>query len=163
MPPSATIADPFSSRAGAHGSNPTNSPEEASLAPGDIAVGVIVGRASEYFDFFVYGIASALVFPKVFFPFAEPLQATLYSFVVFALAFVSRPLGTVLFLWIQSRWSRGTKLTAALFLLGTATAGMAFLPSYGKIGMAAVALLMFCSVNSWIQDSGKMVTMWNIA
>ena len=71
------------------------------VAPGEIAVGVVIGRASEYFDFFVYGIASALVFPKVFFPFAEPLQATLYSFAIFALAFISRPLGTALFLRIQ--------------------------------------------------------------
>ncbi len=111
------------------------------VAPGEIAVGVVIGRTSEYFDFFVYGIASALVFPKVFFPFAEPLQATLLSFAVFALAFVSRPLGTVLFLWIQQRWSRGTKLTAALFLLGTSTAGIAFLPGYEKIGAAAIVLL----------------------
>ena len=113
----------------------------AQVAPGEIAVGVVIGRTSEYFDFFVYGIASALVFPKVFFPFADPLQATLYSFAVFALAFIARPLGTVLFLWIQERWSRGTKLTAALFLLGTSTAGIAFLPGYEKIGAAAIVLL----------------------
>ena len=47
------------------------------VAPGEIAVGVVVGRASEYFDFFVYGIASALVFPAVFFPFMDQLQGTL--------------------------------------------------------------------------------------
>ncbi|AKC85521.1 MFS transporter [Pseudoxanthomonas suwonensis] len=113
----------------------------AQVAPGEIAVGVVIGRTSEYFDFFVYGIASAVVFPKVFFPFAEPLLATLYSFAVFALAFVARPVGTVLFLWIQDRWSRGTKLTAALFLLGTSTAGIAFVPGYEKIGAAAIVLL----------------------
>jgi len=113
----------------------------AQVAPGEIAVGVIIGRTSEYFDFFVYGIASALVFPKVFFPFAEPLQATLMSFAVFALAFIFRPLGTILFLWIQDRWSRGTKLTVALFLLGTSTAGMAFLPGYETLGATAILLL----------------------
>jgi len=111
------------------------------VAPGEIAVGVVIGRASEYFDFFVYGIASALVFPRVFFPFAPPLEATLYSFAVFALAFLARPLGTMLFLWIQRRWSRGTKLTAALFLLGTSTAGMAFLPGHASLGALAVVLL----------------------
>ncbi len=112
------------------------------VAPGEIAVGVVVGRTSEYFDFFVYGIASALVFPSVFFPFAPSrLEATLLSFAVFALAFVARPFGTMLFLWIQRRWGRGTKLTAALFLLGTCTAGIAFLPGYGKIGMLSVVLL----------------------
>ena len=129
---------PASPTVSVHGQD---SGSHAQVAPGEIAVGVVIGRTSEYFDFFVYGIASALVFPKVFFPFAEPLQATLYSFAVFALAFIVRPLGTVTFLWIPSRWSRGTKLTAALFLLGTSTAGIAFLPGYEKIGMAAVVLL----------------------
>lgn len=111
------------------------------VAPGEIAVGVVVGRTSEYFDFFVYGIASALVFPSVFFPFASKLDGTLYSFAVFALAFIARPFGTMLFLWIQRRWGRGTKLTAALFLLGTCTAGIAFLPGYATLGMTSVVLL----------------------
>lgn len=111
------------------------------VAPGEIAVGVVVGRASEYFDFFVYGIASALVFPAVFFPFMDRLQGTLYSFAIFALAFVARPLGTMLFMSVQARWGRGPKLTAALFLLGTATAGMAFLPGYATLGGTAIALL----------------------
>ncbi|MBS0225638.1 MAG: MFS transporter [Proteobacteria bacterium] len=111
------------------------------VAPGEIAVGVVVGRTSEYFDFFVYGIASALVFPSVFFPFASKLDATLYSFAVFALAFIARPFGTMLFLWIQRRWGRGTKLTAALFLLGTCTAGIAFLPGYATLGTTSIVLL----------------------
>jgi MFS family permease len=111
------------------------------VAPGEIAVGVVVGRASEYFDFFVYGIASALVFPAVFFPFMDRLQGTLWSFAIFALAFVVRPFGTVLFMSMQARWGRGVKLTVALFLLGTATAGMAFLPAYGTLGALSIALL----------------------
>jgi MFS family permease len=111
------------------------------VAPGEIAVGVVIGRTSEYFDFFVYGIASVLVFPTVFFPFADKLTGTLYSFAVFALAFIARPLGTVLSMAIQRRWDRSTKLTVALFLLGTSTAGIAFLPSYASIGTAAIVLL----------------------
>ena len=93
---------------------------DADVAPGEIAVGVVIGRASEYFDFFVFGIASALVFPAVFFPFMDRLQGTLWSFALFALAFVARPLGTVLFMALQARWGRGVKLTISLFLLGTA-------------------------------------------
>ena len=54
--------------------------DHSAISPGEIAVGVVIGRASEYFDFFVFAIASVVVFPKVFFPFAEPLTATLYSF-----------------------------------------------------------------------------------
>jgi len=118
-------------------------PRHAEIAPGEIAVGVVVGRASEYFDFFVYGIASALVFPSVFFPFADRLTGTLYAFAVFAVAFIARPLGTVLFMWIQRRWNRGTKLTIALFGLGTATACIAFLPGYTTLGAWSIVLLTF--------------------
>src|SRR5690606_22702653 len=111
------------------------------VAPSDIAVGVIIGRASEYFDFFVYGLASVLVFPSLFFPFADPLTGILYSFAIFALAFIARPFGTALFMNIQRRWGRSAKLTIALFLLGTATAGIAFLPTHASIGSVAILLL----------------------
>ncbi len=69
--------------------------------PGEIAIGVIIGRASEYFDFFVYAIASVLVFPAVFFPFERPADGTLYSFVDLRLAFIARPIGTVIFMAIR--------------------------------------------------------------
>jgi MFS family permease len=115
----------------------------AKVAPGEIAIGVVIGRTSEYFDFFVFGIACVLVFPSVFFPFESLLNGILWSFVIFSLAFVARPIGTTIFMALQRRWSRGTKLTIALFLLGSATAGMAFLPSYTVIGNWAIALLTF--------------------
>ena len=117
-------------------------PDHSGVAPGDIAVGVVVGRASEYFDFFVFGLACVLVFPAVYFPFAENrLIGTLYAFAVFALAFVVRPLGTLLGMAIQRRFGRSYKLGAAMLLLGTATAGIAFLPDFDRLGMAAVVLL----------------------
>ncbi len=118
-----------------------NDADRAKVAPGEIAVGVVVGRASEYFDFFVYGIASVLVFPSVFFPFAGQLEGTLYAFTIFSFAFIARPFGTALFMMIQRYWGRSIKLTAALFLLGTATAGMAFLPGYDTLGAASIVLL----------------------
>src|SRR6201999_274403 len=77
------------------------------IKPSEIAVGVVIGRASEYFDYFVYGIASVLVFPEIFFPFELRLEGTLWSFAIFALAFITRPLGTVVFMKIQKRWGRG--------------------------------------------------------
>ena len=115
----------------------------AKVAPGEIAIGVVIGRTSEYFDFFVFGIACVLVFPSVFFPFENRLDGMLLSFMIFSLAFIARPIGTTLFMSFQRRWSRGTKLTIALFLLGSATAGMAFLPSYATIGGWAIGLLTF--------------------
>ncbi|MDB6061431.1 MAG: hypothetical protein JWM78_1534 [Verrucomicrobiaceae bacterium] len=129
--------------------------QHAEVAPGEIAVGVVIGRASEYFDFFVYGIASAMVFPTVFFPFMEKLDATLWSFAVFALAFIARPIGTISFMWIQRRWDRGTKLTAALFLLGTCTAGIAFLPGYNQAGAISILLLSLFRIGQGIALGGS--------
>jgi MFS family permease len=115
--------------------------DHSQIHPGEIAVGVVIGRASEYFDFFVYGIASALVFPSIFFPFADRLTGTLYAFAVFSLAFLARPFGTAISMMVQRRYGRQAKLAGALFLLGTATAGIAFLPGYERIGVAAIVLL----------------------
>src|ERR1700712_4969125 len=113
---------------------PQAAPGHAKLAPGEIAIGVVIGRASEYFDYFVYGIASALVFPSVFFPFEQGLEATLLSFVVFSFAFIARPIGSILFMQLQRRFGREAKLTIALFGLGISTAGIAFLPGYASLG-----------------------------
>jgi MFS family permease len=112
------------------------------VTPSEIAVGVIIGRSSEYFDFFVFGIASVLVFPTLLFPFLSRLEGTLMAFAIFALAFVARPLGTAISMAVQRRWGRGTKLTMALFLLGACTAGMAFLPSYHSVGAAAIVAIV---------------------
>ena len=109
--------------------------------PGEIAIGVIIGRTSEFFDFFVYAIASVIVFPRLVFPFASELTGTLYSFAIFALAFMARPLGTVIFMTIDREYGKTAKLVAALFLLGTATVALAFLPGYSEIGAAAIWLL----------------------
>ncbi|MEG3164384.1 MFS transporter [Sphingomonas sp. PB2P19] len=114
---------------------------EHAIRPGDIAVGVIIGRSSEFFDFFVYAIASVLVFPSVIFPYVDALTGTLYSFAVFALAFVARPFGALAFMWIDRKHGRGVKLTAALFLLGGSTAAIAFVPAHAQAGSLAVILL----------------------
>ncbi|MET0518184.1 MAG: MFS transporter, partial [Burkholderiaceae bacterium] len=130
----------------------TASPE---VAPGEIAVGVVIGRASEYFDFFVYGLASVLVFPAIFFPFADKLWGTLYSFIVFSFAFIVRPLGSVISMWIQQQWGRSTKLTVALFLLGTCTVSMALLPGYAHAGSAAIVLLSLCRIGQGLALGGS--------
>lgn len=128
---------------------------EHHVDPGDIAVGVVIGRTSEYFDFFVYGIASVLVFPAVFFPHLSPLDGTLWAFALFALAFIARPFGTVISMAIQRRWGRATKLTAALFLLGTCTAGIALLPTTASQGLSAVWLLAALRVGQGLALGGS--------
>ncbi|MCQ4630551.1 MULTISPECIES: MFS transporter [Shinella] len=133
-------------------SNPTSSglerdarrmhDDDKPLSPGSVAIGVVIGRTSEFFDFFVYGLGSILVFPKLIFPFApNPVAATLMSFALFPLAFLSRPVGSFVFMWIDRNYGRGTKLTVALVILGGSTASIAFLPGYETLGYWAVALL----------------------
>jgi MFS family permease len=115
--------------------------DERPVAPGEIAIGVIIGRTSEFFDFFVYAIASVLVFPSLVFPNVDATTGTLYSFALFALAFLARPVGSLIFMEIDRRYGRGVKLTIALFLLGGSTMMIAFLPGYASIGIAAPLLL----------------------
>jgi MFS family permease len=111
------------------------------VVPGEIAIGVIIGRTSEFFDFFVYAVASILVFPRLVFPYVDALTGTLYSFAIFAIAFVARPVGSFFFMWVDRTYGRGVKLTIALFLLGGSTAAIAFLPGYETLGHASAVLL----------------------
>ncbi|MFT3972833.1 MAG: MFS transporter [Amaricoccus sp.] len=115
--------------------------DDHGTSPAEIAIGVIIGRSSEFFDFFVFAIASVLVFPRVMFPFATPLDGVMLSFLVFSLAFVARPFGTLFFMWVDRKYGRGLKLTAALLLLGCATAGIAFTPDYSLAGGYAIVIL----------------------
>ncbi len=126
----------------------------APASPGEIAIGVVVGRASEYFDFFVYAIASVMVFPKLVFPFVDPLTGTLLSFAMFALAFVVRPFGTALFTTLERARGRGIKLTIALFLLGSSTVAIAFVPGYAQIGSASVLLLALFRMGQGVAFGG---------
>ncbi len=125
------------------------------VTPSEIAVGVIIGRSSEYFDFFVFGIACVLVFPSFLFPFLSRLDGTLMAFALLAVAFVVRPIGTAISMAIQRRWGRGTKLTIALFLLGVCTVGMAFLPGYKDVGLTAVVALLILRIGQGLALGGS--------
>lgn len=124
------------------------------VRPGEIAIGVIIGRTSEFFDFFVYAIASVIVFPTLIFPFLDRVTATMWSFALFALAFIARPIGTQFFMAIDRRHGRGTKLTIALFLLGTSTVTVAFLPGYAQIGIASAVLLAILRIGQGLALGG---------
>src|ERR1700674_104777 len=130
---------------GAHG---------GSVSPSEIVVGVVIGRTSEFFDFFVYAIASVVVFPKLVFPGINPLTGTLYSFAIFALAFVARPIGTAIFMWVDRTYGRGVKLTIALLLLGTSTVAIAFLPGHNDIGSASALLLALFRIGQGLALGG---------
>lgn len=121
---------------------------------GDIAIGVIIGRTSEFFDFFVYAIASVIVFPTLVFPYVDRLTGTLYAFAIFPLAFIARPLGSLIFMAVDRNYGRGTKLTIALFLLGTSTVSVAFLPAYAQVGHWSAILLATFRVGQGIALGG---------
>ncbi|WP_218142518.1 MFS transporter [Tranquillimonas rosea] len=115
---------------------------EGEVSPADVAVGVVIGRTSEFFDFFVFAVASVLVFPARVFPYADPAVGTMFCFAIFALAFVARPFGTVLFNHVDRRHGKNARLTTALFMLGTATVLLGFLPKYETIGHWSAAILI---------------------
>src|SRR5215469_770524 len=121
-------------------------PRENSLAK----VGLISVAATsiEWYDFFIYGTAAALVFPRLFFPASlPPLLAQLASFSTFAVGFIARPIGGVLFGHFGDLVGRKRALVVALVLMGLASALVGVLPSYASIGAAAPLLLValrFC-------------------
>ena len=97
----------------------------------------------EWYDFFVYGTAAALVFPVVFFPKTLPwFVALIASFSTFSVGFIARPVGAVIFGHIGDRAGRKTALVAALLLMGTASTAIGFLPSFSSAGMLAPLLLV---------------------
>jgi metabolite-proton symporter len=106
-----------------------------------ILLASLVGTTIEFFDFYIYATAAVLVFPKLFFPSADPTSATLESLATFALAFFARPLGAALFGHFGDRKGRKTTLVAALMTMGPSTVAIGLLPTYQSIGIAAPILL----------------------
>ncbi len=107
----------------------------------EVVITVVMARVTDFFGFFVYAIASALVFPRLFFPMFDPVTGTLVSFAVFSLAFLMRPIASLSGRWLQTRIGKTGKVTAALILLGSATVAIGLLPGYDSIGWLAPALL----------------------
>ncbi|MDK3025979.1 MFS transporter [Cupriavidus taiwanensis] len=103
----------------------------------------IVGQALEWYDFFLYGTAAALIFGKLFFPIGtDPLVGTLAAFGGFAVGFVARPLGGVICGHLGDRYGRKLVLVLTLVLMGVATTAMGLLPTYQQIGIWAPVLLV---------------------
>jgi len=102
----------------------------------------LVGTSLEWYDFFIYGTASALVFNKLFFPTFDPLVGTLLSFATFAVGFVARPLGGVVFGHYGDKLGRKNMLVITLLLMGLATFSIGLMPTYDSIGAWAPGLLV---------------------
>lgn len=121
------------------------SPPPATVAPSSVRrviVASLIGTSLEWYDFFIYGIAAALVFNKLFFPSFEPLVGTLLAFATFAVGFVARPIGGVVFGHYGDKIGRKNVLVVTLLLMGIATFAIGLLPTYGQIGVGAPIVLV---------------------
>ncbi|WP_425264046.1 MFS transporter [Streptomyces silaceus] len=107
-----------------------------------VAVASFIGTAIEFYDFYIYGTAAALVLNEAFFPTLDPVNATLASFSTYAVAFAARPIGSVIFGHFGDRVGRKSVLVASLLLMGLSTALVGLLPGYGTWGIWAPLLLI---------------------
>jgi metabolite-proton symporter len=117
----------------------TASPSQNS--PQRVLFASLIGTTIEFFDFYIFATAAVLVFPKLFFPAADPKAAALQSFATFALAFFARPIGSALFGHFGDRIGRKATLVAALLTMGLSTVLIGLLPTYAQIGVLAPLLL----------------------
>jgi MFS family permease len=101
-----------------------------------------IGSALEWYDFFLYGTAAALVFGELFFPKSDPLIGTLLSFLTFGVGFAVRPLGGIVFGIMGDRYGRTPVLVATLLMIGIGTTAIGLLPTYAQIGFWAPLLLV---------------------
>jgi metabolite-proton symporter len=107
-----------------------------------VAIASCAGTTIEFYDFFIYGTAAALVFPTVFFPALGSAAGTVASFATFAVAFVARPVGAILFGHYGDRLGRKNTLIATLMLMGVATVAIGLLPGAATLGVAAPIILV---------------------
>ena len=107
-----------------------------------VIVASFIGTTIEWYDFFLYGTAAALVFNRLFFPTLSPLAGTLGSYATFAVGFIARPLGGAIFGHYGDRVGRKQMLVWSLLIMGIATALIGLTPGYDQIGIWAPALLV---------------------
>lgn len=128
-------------------SAPTRTPRKAALAS-------FMGSAVEYYDFFLFGSAAALIFPHVFFP-SNDEAALVMSFATFGFAYVARPVGAVILGHFGDRIGRQRVLMFTLVLMGISTFLIGCLPSFDTIGWAAPGLLVFCRLLQGLSAAGE--------
>jgi MFS family permease len=115
----------------------------------------VIGTSIEWYDFFLYGTAAALVFPDLFFPEASRYAGTLAAFGTYAVGFAARPVGAAIFGHVGDRLGRKNALVATLVLMGVASFAIGLLPTYAAIGLWAPALLVALRVVQGIGVGGE--------
>ena len=120
-----------------------------------IAFASFIGTAIEFYDFYIYGLAVAMVIGPIFFPGNDPSSQSLNAFLTFGIAFLARPLGALLFGHFGDRIGRKTTLVASLLVMGISTTLIGILPSHEQIGWAAPALLCLLRFGQGIGLGGE--------
>jgi MFS family permease len=108
-----------------------------------VAFASCIGSVVEWYDFFIYATASALVLNRLFFPNLDPMVGTLAAFATYAVGFFARPVGGLLFGYIGDRYGRKRALVATLLIVGIATFIIGIMPTYNTLGIAAPLILLF--------------------
>ncbi|MBA8879515.1 MFS transporter [Phyllobacterium myrsinacearum] len=124
-------------------------------APRKAALASWIGSAVEYYDFFIYGTAAALIFPKIFFSAADPQAAAIASFATFGVAYIARPFGAVILGHIGDQFGRKKVLTFTLLLMGFSTFIIGCLPTYDHVGILAPILLVVARLLQGISAAGE--------
>ena len=115
----------------------------------------VIGTTVEWYDFFLYGTAAGIVFNKLYFPSDDPLVGTLLSFATFALGFIARPIGGLIFGHIGDRVGRKKTLVATMMIMGVATCAIGLVPTYATIGAAAPVLLVILRLAQGVAIGGE--------
>ena len=135
-------------RLGGEGTGQTSSIRQVALAS-------FIGTAIEWYDFFLYGTAAALVFGQLFFPEATPLQGTFLAFATYGVGFFARPVGGIIFGHYGDRIGRKTMLVLSLLIMGVATFLIGLLPTFGQVGVLAPLLLVLLRLLQGVGVGGE--------
>lgn len=125
-----------------------------------VAMATLVGTSLEFYDFYIYGTAAALVFGQLFFPGFSPLAGTLAAFATFGVAFLARPVGSIIFGQYGDRIGRKAMLIVSLLMMGLATFLIGLLPGYAAIGVAAPILLVVLRFVQGVALGGSGAAPW---
>src|SRR5262245_11429154 len=124
---------------------------------GTIALASAIGTTIEWYDFFLFGVVTPLVFNKLFFPNFDPLVGTLLAYTTFFVGFISPPVGGILFGHYGDRIGRKTVLVLTILIMGIATFLIGLLPTYASVGIWAPVMLLFLRVFQGLGIGGDWV------